>query len=561
MRGRPRGHRASFAGLAADEAAGLRWLDEFAAAKGRPLRVLHVGNIANNGYVNAKIQRSLGIDADASANNYFHVMGSPEWEDAAFEGDVVDDFFPDWWNVDTHGFRRPEWFAQGNWRTCQRYLLARRANPALTPTWRRVLTVERWLWCRSTPLARALGYRRGMARTLPLAQAMARLAARLLVVPVRIARGESAAAVIASALPSSLARRGRAHDVDATDAGAAFARHFPGRPPLRAADLREYRAQARGWGPVFEHYDVVQGYALDAILPFLCGIERRSAYEHGTLRAIPFEDSPQGRVCALAFAEARVVFVTNSDVLPAADRLGLDPQRIVFLPHAVDSDRLLQFADEHAVRLAPSRGAEVIFYSPSRQDWRDADPSLSKGNDRLLRAAAQLRDRYAFRLVLTAWGRDLEASRELVSELGLADRVEWTPLLRKGVLWRRYLAAHAVVDQFRLPAIGGVAFEAMALGRRVVTALDGDMTARFFGATPPVLAAADVDEVAAALEAVLRDPDDDVGLGDAAREWFARFHSARRIVDLQARAYRTLVEGMSTAVGADASVHARRGSS
>jgi glycosyltransferase involved in cell wall biosynthesis len=538
------------------ERAGLRWLEEFADANGRPLRVLHVGNIANNAYVNAKIQRSRGIDADACANNYFHVMGSPEWEDAAFEGDVVDDFFPDWWNVDTHGFRRPEWFAQGNWRTCQRYLLARRANPALAPVWRRTLTVERWLWCRSTPLARAVGYRYGVARALQrtwdMASGLARLAVRLAVTPVRIVRGESAAAVVASALPSSLARFGPGGDVDATDAGAAFARRFPDRRPLRVNDLRGYRAQSRGWDPVFEHYDIVQGYALDAILPYLCDKEPRSAYEHGTLRAIPFEDTARGRICALAFAEARAVFITNSDVLPSAERLGLDPQRIVLLPHAVDSDRLRRFAEEHAARLAPARGAEVVFYSPSRQDWRAPDPSLSKGNDRLLRAAAQLRDRYAFRLVLTAWGRDVQASRDLVAELGLSDRVEWTPLLRKDVLWLRYLASHAVVDQFLLPAIGGVTFEAMALGRRVLTALDEDVTARFFGAAPPVLAAADVDEIAAALEAVLTDPDDEAGRGEAAREWFARFHSAGRIVDLQARAYRRLLEGTSAHTSARA---------
>jgi glycosyltransferase involved in cell wall biosynthesis len=535
---------------AVEERAGLRWLEEFAAAHGRPLRVLHLGNIANNGYVNAKIQRSRGIDADASANDYFHVMGSPEWEDADFEGDVVDDGFPDWWNVDMHGFRRPDWFAQGSCGTCQRYLLARRANPRLAPLWRRVLTVERWLWCRSTLPARALGYRHGAVRALTRASGFARgvvrLGARLVAAPVRIVRGESVAAVLTSVPPRSLVARVLATgDVDATAAGAAFERHFPDRPPLRANDLDGYRASARGWDTVFDHYDVVQGYSLDAVTPFICGKEARSAYEHGTLRAIPFENSARGRICALAFAEARAILVTNSDVLPSVERLGLDPRRVVFLPHAVDSDRLLRFADEHAARLAPARGAEVVFYSPSRQDWRLADPSLSKGNDRLLLAAAELRDRYAFRLVLTEWGRDVQASRDLVVELGLTERVEWTPLLRKSDLWRRYLASHAVVDQFVLPAIGGIAFEAMALGRRVVTALDQEVTERFFGAAPPVMAAAEVDQIAAALEAVLTDPDDAAGRGEAAREWFARFHSADRIVDLQARAYRRMLEETS----------------
>src|SRR3954464_4995623 len=100
----------------------LEWVDQFEREKGRRLRVLHIGNIANNAYNNAKIQRQRGIEADVSSHDYFHVMACPEWEDAEFDGDVVDGLFPDWWNVDTNGFRRPAWFAQGNARTCQRYL-------------------------------------------------------------------------------------------------------------------------------------------------------------------------------------------------------------------------------------------------------------------------------------------------------------------------------------------------------------------------------------------------------------------------------------------------------
>jgi hypothetical protein len=64
------------------------WLRAFEINRGRPLRVLHIGNIANNAYNNVKIQRERGIDADVLSLDY-----CPEWEDAPFSGDVRRDFF------------------------------------------------------------------------------------------------------------------------------------------------------------------------------------------------------------------------------------------------------------------------------------------------------------------------------------------------------------------------------------------------------------------------------------------------------------------------------------
>src|SRR5688500_18130008 len=110
--------------LTSARSSAAEWLLRFERDHGRPLRVLHIGNIANNAYNNAKIQRQQGIDADVICHDYYHVMGSPEWEDADFRGEIADPFYPDWWRVDLNGFSRPTWFAQGNLRTCLHYLLA-----------------------------------------------------------------------------------------------------------------------------------------------------------------------------------------------------------------------------------------------------------------------------------------------------------------------------------------------------------------------------------------------------------------------------------------------------
>ncbi|NEU98836.1 hypothetical protein [Bradyrhizobium uaiense] len=100
------------------------FLKEFQRAHGRPLRVLHIGNIANNAYNNALIQRRFGIEADVICYNYYHVMGCPEWEAASFDG-KIDNMFPDWWAAGLGGWRRPDWFVQGSVLECLSYLRAK----------------------------------------------------------------------------------------------------------------------------------------------------------------------------------------------------------------------------------------------------------------------------------------------------------------------------------------------------------------------------------------------------------------------------------------------------
>jgi glycosyltransferase involved in cell wall biosynthesis len=101
------------------------WIRRFKKQHGRAPRVLHIGNIANNAYKNAQMLRKVGIDCDVLCHNYYHIMGTPEWEDADFQGDYEDQFFPVWYKVNLRGFKRPRWFVQGTFETCLEYLIAK----------------------------------------------------------------------------------------------------------------------------------------------------------------------------------------------------------------------------------------------------------------------------------------------------------------------------------------------------------------------------------------------------------------------------------------------------
>ena len=83
------------------------WLRRFKKQHGRAPRVLHIGNIANNAYKNAQMLRKMGIECDVLCHSYYHIMGTPEWEDSDFRGEYEDQNWPAWYKVKLRGVQTP----------------------------------------------------------------------------------------------------------------------------------------------------------------------------------------------------------------------------------------------------------------------------------------------------------------------------------------------------------------------------------------------------------------------------------------------------------------------
>jgi glycosyltransferase involved in cell wall biosynthesis len=319
--------------------------------------------------------------------------------------------------------------------------------------------------------------------------------------------------------------------------------HTSHRSVPTARDFSGYRARLRDLEGLFGYFDIIQAYSTDGAWPLLAE-QSYIAYEHGTLRAIPFVNDLTGRLAAAVFLGAEHVFVTNLDCMAAAARLAIPEDRFSPLPHAFDEKRLVEFRHNHPEARPPDD--HVIFFHPARQDWLLADPSMIKGNDRLVRAFARIgRAHPSARLVMIAWGRDLEATRSLIKSLGIEQKIQWLDPMRKPDLWRTYLSSHAVLDQFVLPSFGGITFEALALGCRVITNVDSGAAERFFSEAPPVYSASSESEIYGMLERIILDRNDLAGVGDAGAEWIRKYHSAERIVELQLEIYRKF-PGMAT---------------
>jgi glycosyltransferase involved in cell wall biosynthesis len=462
--------------------------------------VLHVGNVANNGYLNAKLLNDAGCDCDVLAYAHYHTMGCPEWEESDFEG-VVDEARPDWRAVDLRGFTRPRWFAQGPIADAAAYLETRRAAPpgAAARWWwlelrRDLITGGRWSWLRSL--------KHGAAT--------------------------------------------------ATHASAAAAPPPPGDgvDDASAADADRYAAR-RQWplaalARLFSRYDVVHAYGAEPILPMLTGTRPYVAFEHGTLRALPFEPTAEGRLTAAAYRKADAVLITNADNRHAAERLGLTQYR--FVPHPINELVPERGAVERLRRdLAARLDADFIVFHPSRHHWGpERYPHLEKGNDLLIDGLQQLfADQPRAAAVFVAWGQRLAETRARLAAAGIGHRVAWIDPVPGPALARYMAACDVVADQFFLGAFGAITPRALFLGTPPLLHLDFDAHRWCFPEPPPVLNARTPSEIAQQLRRVCVDRDGLAELGRRGRAWYAKYH-AREVVT------RTLMTTYSTVLAAPA---------
>ena len=408
------------------------------------MRILHAGNVANNGYLNAKLMRRAGVEADALCDEQ-HALSTPEWEDAPPER-------PSSWE-------RPRW--------------------VITPTENVAEANESWLAERARLAAAAPRLLRRF-RELQLAYEPLR----------EVLDSDLRFADVVRAW-TWLRRLGRAVE------------------PLEA---------------LFRRYDVVQANGLHPILALLAApAQPWVAFEHGTMRDLPFGGDWRGRLLSLAYRQAAHVVITNADVVAAARRLGVE--RCTFVPHPIDETKYTPGASGFRETLGLKD--ELILFSPSSQNWD------IKGNDRALRGFAQLvrADRPDAVLVLTEWGLELDRSRALVGELGIGANVRWLPPQPKPLMIDAYRGADIVLDQFLIGTFGAVAPEAMACGTAVIMAFDPAIHEWCFAEQPPVVSAREPDEVYRELRRLGEDAEERARLGRAGRAWIERHHGWQLVVD------------------------------
>lgn len=532
-----------------------QWLAAFHAKHGRAPRILHIGNIANNAYNNAKLLNEAGLDCDVICYDYYHIMGCPEWEEADFNNDGLDHFAPDWIAAGVTDFERPRWFAQGPMQACIDYLLAKRENltEVAQQQWEKLgelnrtrippekSTTERRftrLMNRSKNVLRFLAYTPDIARRIIDICESGRISKWL---PGETARlGAATALLIATLFIRIVAKTfvflkrktiGRKLDRRIAELARKFNTAYPDRTDkLTASDFESYLNTAPKWRRLFGHYDLVHAYATDPILPLICN-HPYVAFEHGTIRNIPFEATTQGRLCALSYRLADWVVITNADNMESARRLGIP--HFTFVPHPINEDGTEESNASHKLRgeLQASLDADFLVFHPARQHWSsERHPDWEKGNDLLLkgfaRFVAEVNHRAA--LILVNWGASVENSRKLIAELGIESRVCWVAPMPHRRMIEYIQACDVVADQFYLGAFGSTLPKAFVCNRAAMIYLDAEIHRECFPEMPPVANVRSEQDIFEGLSLLDKESS---RFGQQGYRWYDQYHSNRIIAD------------------------------
>lgn len=554
------------------------WLKDFKKQHKRPLRVLHIGNIANNAYINAKVLNRAGIDCDVICYDYYHVMGCPEWEDADFDREGIDDFRPDWKSVNLNGFVRPQWFVQGPMAQCLERLTKKRKpekKVSLRERFYRALLRAPGVYIRLRDFSVRILHRLYGWRVRPEAlkgwrfpvgrylYGVLKYLVYTIISPIMLCLYLLAGVLAPFFLVVFLLLR-KAYRVvrnlayDPSFSGdewnfneqievltGQFTTLYPDRPDqLTASDLGMYQGVVPVWRELLKEYDLVHAYATDGVWPLTTGVPY-VAYEHGTIRNIPFEQTPQGRLCAFSYKAAHEVCITNADNIVAAGRLGLP--RYGFVPHPVNEDHLniddksRQLYEELHSRL----NSDFIVFHPSRQHWEERrHPDWEKGNDIFIIGLARFIKEVNPRAgaVFVEWGEKVNESKSLLKELGIEDRILWVRPVPNRKMIRYIQATEMLADQFYLGAFGSTLPKALACAKPAMLYLDVSKHEWCFPEMPPVCNVKTSEEVFQDLSKIYLDKNWSDHLCKAGREWYERYHSNQVIIERLLFAYKRALE-------------------
>ncbi|MBI3970098.1 MAG: glycosyltransferase [Chloroflexi bacterium] len=523
------------------------------------MKSAHAGNIANNAYLIAKFLRRKGEDAHAFHFRAEFIMGHPEWEDADFDAELDPFDPPDWGALRfTNGYVRPEWahYISGLPAPYElprtalggppaRIMAATYGNGTVAPRG----GLARLLRAGSTAVAARYSTlaRRGQLRPEERVQLHALALVRLAVERLASERAERRL-LLNDRLRAVIAEKEAitAHS-RLSAAGQRVSMHDLAKAPFWAS----YR-------PMAADFDLVQLYGLEAIKGVFLPPEKPFvAFEHSTMRSLPFESTVQGRLLALAYKTADYCVITNPDVIGSAKRLGLQHYR--FIPHPLDETKYTPAETPLREEILRQTGASLIFLCPTRHEWSNAFDS--KRSDRVIRAfAAYCRGtnpRAA--LVLSRWGRDVRASEALIAQQGIADHVVWRHPMHKLRLLEHYRAADVVLDQFHesVGTFGTVTAEALSCAKPVIMYFNPAIHEWCLPELPPIESALTEDEIEQRLVALANDPALRERVGKASREWVLKWHGWERCAgdhlelyaEVMARSGQRLVGSGQWAVG------------
>ena len=510
-------------------------------------------------------------------------MGCPEWEDADFNGTIKNHFTPDWTKVDLKGFQRPRWFAQGPLVDCINYLISKHGSDNNeNKLWKKLELLnktripEKLIFSEKIKefFIKMIGLLKSklfvlfnfIFRENKSTKSIYGLYGKIrkeYIMPrfqkfVIIENIVSFFALIFSILfflffkpafslyctysdyrsKRFMSRSGYSFNSRIRFLVDAYQKAFPHRKDILEVNDFQYLFKIiLKWRKLISNYDIVQAYSTDPIIPLLAD-KPYFAFEHGTIRDIPFQQTFLGRSTSLSYNMAEHVFVTNFDCLESAEQLC--PDRYTLVNHPYDEDRGMAISDWMELRknLCKLLDCRFILFFPTRHDWVLGTGYADKANDIFLKAFCKSRGNgVPVGLVCCCWGANIEESKKLLNSMNCTQYVHWTDPMGIIAFERMARASHCVVDQFKLGAFGGVVFKAMAVGSPILTYLDKQRILKQYNECPPVINCSNEEEIIKQISLVAEDPNILASIGEKSREWMKKYHSKKDTINAQLSCY------------------------
>lgn len=496
-------------------------LENFKKTNRKQIRILHLGNVANNAYLNAKFQRNLGVEADVLCYDYYHALSTPEWEEVDFWG-FDNDAHPRFTKKILDKYKRPDWFIQGPFLLCYLYIKASRNNRKIKLFFLHYL------------IKLALDNEQVARLYYPRVYHMFFLLSKLLYIFNR-------PAYYLKKLIRRICKRSVNIKLDyeyncfIQSKIGEFNKLFPNRKDkLCESDIQPYIKHLKYWSEIFEHYDIIEAYGVSPILPMLVGNKPYVAFEHGTLRAFTMEDNPLHRLTAMAYRKADWSFITNGDCLKYANNLGLKNFSPMIHPVDIQQHRYRYVKEVKLIR--EKFNTDILLFCPLRHDWS------VKGTHLHIKALPLLRERYldGVTVFFTLWGADVEKSKLLIQKLNCESLVVWLQPLPRIKMIQYMQAANVVLDQMALPHFGSTAIQSLASGTPVIMSYKPESTDWIVKQPAPIIAAFSpkqiVDGVCLALKTEWRK------LFDVeSKDWINKYHSINRTLNSHFEVYNNIL--------------------
>jgi hypothetical protein len=509
------------------------WATDFLEENGRPPKILHIGNIANNAYLNAKYLNKAGYECDVLCYDYYHIMACPEWEELDFNFGISDPNNPPWFDLVKSDYSRPRWFAQGSLSTSIDYLTAKqegREHEAQN-LWQKLCIENRTIRDEDYLTKQSANTNSNFF------QKLKRLCNDKFLTFIRASIFRKMRTSTFELSLSAPAQEWVNYWIDnyskikSND-----------KDELRPLDIIGFYDSLPRLRRLFNNYDIIHGYATDGILSLLSN-KTYLAYEHGTIRSTPFCDSSAGRICRLTYCFANGVAITNADNIVAAKKLKLKNYK--FIPHPINEDAFNNFSltekRSHRELYQKKMGAEFIVFHPARHHWGGADrANWDKGNDVFIRGFANFvhEAKVEAKAIFVEWGQNVKESKLLISRLKIEKNIIWIPPISAKEMAKMIESVDLLADQFYLGAFGSTLPRALACGTPSMIYLDEHLHHWCFDEMPPVINACNEKEV---FEGLLKAHFDKLWADEnfnTSKEWYAKYHSSKVIIEKLSTAYR-----------------------